>query len=88
MSLAKAGDRVLKVYMDLNPFIQAGVITRAVVMKSAGSHQGLGVYPWWHGGMSNPPQATGWIALTFAAYALLALAFLALAAARLRRNPF
>jgi ABC-type transport system involved in multi-copper enzyme maturation permease subunit len=87
-NLAKANDRVLRVCMDLNPLIQAGVITRAVVMKTAGPDHGLVTYHWWQTGMSSPLQATGWIALTFAAYLLLGLVFLALAAARLRRNPF
>ncbi len=67
--------------MDLNPFTQAGVI-----MSAAAHRGGLDSYGWMQAGMGSPADATGWIALTFAIYAVVGLAFLALAAAHLTRS--
>ena len=69
--------------MDLNPFTQAGVI-----MSAAAHRGGLDAYRWMQAGISSPADTTGWIALTFAIYAVVGLAFLMLAAAHLRRDPF
>ncbi len=74
---------VLETYMDLNPFVHAGVIMNAAAHKG-----GLGMYDWMQKGMGNPSDATGWMALTFAVYASVGLAFLTRAASRLRLNPF
>ena len=74
---------VLETYMDLNPFVHAGVIVNAAAHKG-----GLGMYDWLQKGMGNLSDATGWMALTFAAYVSVGLVFLTRAAARLRINPF
>jgi ABC-type transport system involved in multi-copper enzyme maturation permease subunit len=83
LGLTKSSDRLVKIYMDLNPFTQAGVIMSAVAHRG-----GLGSYEWMQAGMRGLADATGWIALTCAVYVLVGLVFLTLAAARLRRNPF
>jgi ABC-type transport system involved in multi-copper enzyme maturation permease subunit len=83
LGMAGASTRVLEVYMDMNPFVQAGVIVGAAAHSG-----GLGPYEWAHGGMSSLPDATGWMVLTFAVYVSVGLVFLARAASRLRRNPF
>jgi ABC-type transport system involved in multi-copper enzyme maturation permease subunit len=83
LELTRSGDWPVKIYMDLNPFTQAGV-----VMSAAAHRGGLDSYRWMQAGMSSPADATGWIALTCAIYAVAGLAFLALAASRLRRDPF
>jgi ABC-type transport system involved in multi-copper enzyme maturation permease subunit len=83
LEIAKVGTDVLEVYMDMNPFVQAGII-----MNAAAHSKGLGVYDWIQGRMTDPLDATGWIVLTLAVYASVGLIFLTRAAARLRRNPF
>jgi hypothetical protein len=85
--MSGASERAVKVYMDLNPFTQAGVIVSAVVYKGTGGPHRPPSYDWMQGGMSTLSEATGWIVLTFAVYVLLGLIFFTLAAARLRRNP-
>jgi ABC-type transport system involved in multi-copper enzyme maturation permease subunit len=82
LSLAQAGDRALQIYMDLTPFVQAGVITDATTGPA-----GLDSYGWIHGSMKGLAAATGWMGLTLAVYTLVGLVFLALAVARLRREP-
>jgi ABC-type transport system involved in multi-copper enzyme maturation permease subunit len=87
LGMSGASERAVKVYMDLNPFTQAGVIVSAVVYKGTGGPHRPPSYDWMQGGMSTLSEATGWIVLTFAVYVLLGLIFFTLAAARLRRNP-
>jgi ABC-type transport system involved in multi-copper enzyme maturation permease subunit len=79
----KTSTGVIETYMDLNPFVHAGVIVNAAAHRG-----GLGVYDWLQRGMGNPTDATGWMALTFAIYVSVGLVFLTRAAARLRVNPF
>ncbi len=74
---------VLETYMDLNPFVHAGIIVNAAAHRG-----GLGGYDWLQKGMGNLPDATGWMVLTFAVYVSVGLVFLTRAAARLRVNPF
>jgi hypothetical protein len=74
---------VIETYMDLNPFVHAGVIVNAAAHKG-----GLGVYEWLQKGMGSLPDATGWMVLTFAVYVSVGLVFLTRAASRLRVNPF
>ncbi|MCX5646832.1 MAG: hypothetical protein NTZ17_19465 [Phycisphaerae bacterium] len=89
LELARTSVKVVKIYMDMNPFVQAGVVVNALVHKGkTGVHGGLGSYNWLQGGMTSMSDATGWIVLTFAVYVSVGLIFLTLAASRLRRNPF
>lgn len=81
--MTKTSTGVIETYMDLNPFVHAGVIVNAAAHRG-----GLGVYDWLQRGMGNLTDATGWMALTFAIYVSVGLAFLTRAAARLRINPF
>jgi ABC-2 type transport system permease protein len=74
---------ILESYMDLNPFVHAGVIVNAAAHKG-----GLGRYDWLQKGMGSLSDATGWMALTFTVYVSVGLVFLTRAAARLRLNPF
>ena len=74
---------VVEAYMDLNPFVHAGVIMNAAAHKG-----GLGEYNWLEKGMGNLADATGWMVLTFAVYASVGLVFLTRTASRLRVNPF
>ncbi len=73
---------VLETYMDLNPFVHAGVIVNAAAHRG-----GPGLYGWLQRGMGNLADATGWMVLTFAVYVSVGLVFLTRAAARLRVNP-
>lgn len=79
--VTKTRTGVIETYMDLNPFVHAGVIMNAAAHKG-----GLGMYDWLQKGMGNLPDATGWMALTFAVYVSVGLVFLTRAAAQLRRN--
>ncbi len=81
--VTKTHTGMIETYMDLNPFVHAGVIMNAVAHRG-----GLGAFDWLQKGMGNLPDATGWMALTFAVYVSVGLVFLARAAARLRLNPF
>jgi ABC-type transport system involved in multi-copper enzyme maturation permease subunit len=81
--VAGTGNQVAKIYTDLNPFTQVSVIMGATVGASAVSS-----YHWAQEGMKSLAEATGWMALTFAVYGLIGLAFLLRTASRLRRNPF
>ena len=81
-TVADIGD-FMKLYLDMNPFVQAVVVVLATAHKG-----GLGTYDWMQGGMSRLFDATGWLVLTFVAYASVGLIFLTRAAARLRLNPF
>jgi len=81
--MTKTSTGVIETYMDLNPFVHAGVIVNAAAHRG-----GLGMYDWLQRGMGNPTDATGWMALTFAIYVSVGLVFLTRAAARLRVNPF
>jgi ABC-type transport system involved in multi-copper enzyme maturation permease subunit len=73
---------VLETYMDLNPFVHAGVIMNAAAHKG-----GLANYEWLQKGMGNLTDATGWMALTLVVYVSAGLVFLTRAASRLRINP-
>jgi len=81
--VTKTHTGVIETYMDLNPFVHAGVIMNAAAHKG-----GLGMYDWLQKGMGNLPDATGWMVLTLAVYVSVGLVFLTRAAARLRLNPF
>ncbi len=81
--VTKTRTGVIETYMDLNPFVHAGVIVNAAAHRG-----GLGTYDWLQKGMGNLADATGWMALTFAVYVSVGLVFLTRAAARLRVNPF
>jgi ABC-2 type transport system permease protein len=83
LGLSRTHTDVLETYMDLNPFVHAGVIVNAAAHKG-----GLGMYDWLQKGMGNLPDATGWMVLTFAVYTSVGLAFLTRAASRLRLHPF
>jgi len=79
--VTKTHPGVIETYMDLNPFVHAGII-----MNAAAHRGGLGTYDWLQKGMGTPADATGWMALTFAVYVSVGLVFLTRAAAQLRRN--
>jgi ABC-type transport system involved in multi-copper enzyme maturation permease subunit len=81
--MAKTSTGVIETYMDLNPFVHAGVIMDAAAHKGS-----LGTYDWLQRGMRSPQDATSWMALTCAVYVSVGLVFLTRAAARLRVNPF
>jgi len=82
MVIAKADSDWIEPYMDMNPFVQAGVVA------SATAHEGnLHDYEWMQGGLSSVVDATGWILLTALAYGAVGLALAARTRARMRRNP-
>ncbi len=83
LAIARAGDDLLELYVDMNPFVHAGVIADATAHRG-----GVTTYSWMQGGVTGLAGATGWIVLTFIIYVVIALVFVALAGARLRRNPF
>ena len=70
-------DDLLSVYMDMNPFVHAVVITIAD-----------GHYEWMQGELSGVADATGWIILNFIVYVTVGLVFVGRAGTRLRLNPF
>ena len=82
LAIAEVGGDLLGVYMDMNPVVQAVVITAATSRSG-----GLTSYDWIQGGISDVGEATGWILLTFVLYVVVGLAFIARAGARIRRNP-
>jgi ABC-type transport system involved in multi-copper enzyme maturation permease subunit len=82
LMIAGAGGDLLGVYMDMNPVVHAAVITAATSRSG-----GLGAYGWIQGGITDVGESTGWILLNFVLYVVLGLAFIARAAARVRRNP-
>lgn len=89
LELARTSVKVVKIYMDMNPFVQAGVVVSALVHRGrTGVPGALGSYDWLQGGMTGMSDATAWVVLTFAVYVSVGLIFLTLAASRLRRNPF
>jgi len=89
LELTRTSVNVVKIYMDMNPFVQAGVVVSALVYRGrAAAPGGLGSYGWMQGGMTGMSDATLWVVLTFAVYVSVGLIFLTLAASRLRRNPF
>ena len=89
LELTRTSANVVKIYMDMNPFVQAGVIVNALVHRGrSGAHGGLSSYDWMQGGVTGMSDATVWIVLTFAVYVSVGLIFLTRAASRLRRNPF
>jgi ABC-2 type transport system permease protein len=79
----RGGEDLLKLCVDMNPFVHAGVIAAAT-----SDHGRLASYSWMQAGISNATGATGWIVLNFLIYAAVASAFLLFARVRLRRNPF
>ena len=83
IALAGAGaSELLGVYMDTNPMVHAVVITAATAKSG-----GLAAYDWIQGGIADVGEATGWILFNFVLYAAAGFVFLAVAGARLRRNP-
>jgi len=80
--IAKGGEDLIEMYMDLNPFVHAIVISLATTHKGS-----LGHYEWICGEMSSLVDATGWILLTAFIYLVVGLAFAAWAGSRMRRNP-
>ena len=89
LELTRTSVKVVKIYMDMNPFVQAGVVVSALVYRGrAAAPGGLGSYGWMQGGMTSMSDATLWVVLTFAVYVSVGLIFLTRAASRLRRNPF
>jgi hypothetical protein len=82
LSTAAVGEDMLGVYLDMNPVVHAIVITMATTKGG-----GLASYNWIQGGIADVGQATGWILLNFVLYVVVGLAFIARAAARIRRNP-
>jgi ABC-type transport system involved in multi-copper enzyme maturation permease subunit len=89
LEMARANTDVVKTYMDMNPFVQAGVIVNALVRTGlTGARGTLGMYEWTQGRVAGMSVATTWVALTFAVYVSVGLVFLSRAASRLRRNPF
>jgi hypothetical protein len=73
---------IIEPYLDLNPFVQAGVVAAAT------AHTGsLGAYEWAQGGLSSAGDATGWILLTTVIYVATGLAIAARTGSRVRRNP-
>jgi ABC-type transport system involved in multi-copper enzyme maturation permease subunit len=89
LELARTSVKVVKVYMDMNPFVQVGVVVNALVHRGgSGTYRGVGSYDWVQGGMTGLSDTTVWVVLTFALYVSVGLIFLTRAAARLRRNPF
>jgi len=83
LGVTRTHTSVLETYMDLNPFVHAGIIINAAAHRGS-----LGTYNWLQKGLSDLPDATGWMVLTFAVYVSVGLIFLTRAAARLRVNPF
>jgi ABC-2 type transport system permease protein len=81
--MTKTSTGVIETYMDLNPFVHAGVIVNAAAHKG-----NLGTYDWLQRGMGSLADATSWMALTCAVYVSVGLVFLTRAAARLRVDPF
>ena len=81
--LTRAKDDMLGLYVDLNPFVHAGVIAGATA-----DHGKLGGYSWMQHGISGVADATGWMIVTFILYAAVGMIFLLLARMRLRSNPF
>jgi ABC-2 type transport system permease protein len=83
LALTRARDDLLELYVDLNPFVHAGVIAGATA-----NHGKLTAYSWMQSGISDLSDATGWMVLTFVIYVAVALVFFLLARVRLRSNPF
>jgi len=83
LATAGAGDDLLKLYVDTNPFLHAGIIAAATA-----HHGGLAAYSWMQGGITDATSATGWIVLTAILYAAGATIFILFARARLRVDPF
>ncbi len=80
--IANKNEALVEMYLDLNPFVHAIVITLATVQKGA-----VGKYDWVQGTMGGLADATGWILLTAFVYLVIGLAFAAWAGLRMRRNP-
>jgi len=80
--VARADTDLLEFYMDMNPFVHAGVITLATAQGGS-----LGNYDWIQGGIRDAGAAMGWILFNFTVYVGVALAFLGRAWSRLRLNP-
>jgi ABC-type transport system involved in multi-copper enzyme maturation permease subunit len=83
LAAARAGDDLVEIYVDLNPFAHAGVIAWATAQRGH-----LEKYAWMQGGISDWASATSWMILTFIIYAAAGFVFLLCARVRLRRNPF
>ena len=81
-AIARGNSELLECYLDMNPFVQAGVVAMGTV-----GHDGLGYYDWAQGGMRDMTSATIWILCTFLVYCGASLLFLWRAWARLRRHP-
>lgn len=81
-ALVRADSDLLALYLDMNPFVHAVVITAATAHSG-----GLGNYDWIQGGIRDMSSATVWILFTAATYVGASLLFLWRAWARLRHHP-
>jgi len=73
---------ILEPYLDMNPFVQAGVVAAATAHAN-----GLGAYEWAQGSINIVGDATGWILLTAVIHVAIGLALAARTGSRMRRNP-
>lgn len=80
---SRAGDDLIEVYMDFNPYVQAVVVTHATAQGGT-----VNVYDWCQGGMRDIESATGWLVFSLVSYGAVGFVFVARATARLRRSPF
>ena len=70
----------LELYMDMNPFVQAGIVAAATTHASHATE-----YSWVHGMTSSATDATGWILLTGFLHAAVAAVLAVSAGLRMRR---
>jgi len=82
LAVARGDGDLLELYMDMNPFVHAVVITAATAGRG-----GLDSYQWIQGGVRDVGSAMAWIMFAFIVYVGVGMAFLARAWSRLRRNP-
>ncbi len=73
---------VIEPYLDMNPFVQAGVVAMATTQVDH-----VLDYKWVQGGLSSASDATGWILLTALVHVIVGLAVAAWTGFRMRRNP-
>jgi ABC-type transport system involved in multi-copper enzyme maturation permease subunit len=82
LELSHVDSSTLSPLLDMNPFVQAGVVAAATAHEG-----GLGEYEWAQGGVSSVADATGWILLTAVVHVAVGLALAARTGSRMRRNP-
>jgi ABC-2 type transport system permease protein len=73
---------VIELYLDMNPFVHAGVIAMATAQKGSPA-----AYEWVQGGMSSVTDATFWMLFTAFIHTVVAAILAAWAAVRMRRYP-